>query len=60
MRYQVYLRPAGGRFALVRTARSASVTLAGLTRGRQYQVQIVPENFRHRTGPAATVTFTAR
>jgi hypothetical protein len=60
MRYQVYLRAPGGRFALVRTARSASVTLTGLTRGRQYQAQITPENFRHRTGPAATVTFSAR
>jgi hypothetical protein len=59
MRYQVYLRAPGGRFALVHTARSASVTLAGLTRGRQYQAQIIGENFRHRPGPAAILTFTA-
>ena len=42
VRYQVYLRPANGRYRLVRTARSASVTLAGLTLGRQYQVLVVP------------------
>jgi hypothetical protein len=60
IRYQVYLRSPGGRYALVHTARSASVALTGLTRGRQYQVLIVPVNFRHRTGPAATWTITAR
>lgn len=60
MRYQVYLRSPGGRYALVRTARSASVTLTDLTHGRRYQVLIVPVNFRHRSGPSATWTITAR
>ncbi len=57
--YQVFLRPIGGRYRLVRTARSSSVTLAGLTRGRQYQVLVTPENFRHRPGPSASQAFTA-
>ena len=56
--YQIYLRPAGGRYGVARTARSTSITLPGLTHGRQYQVMIVPENFRHRPGPAATWTIT--
>lgn len=60
MRYQVFLRAPGGRYALVRTARSASVTLTSLALGRPYQVLVVPVNFRHRTGPAATWTVTAR
>jgi hypothetical protein len=58
MRYQVYLRLTGGRYGLIRTARSASVTLTGLTHGRGYQVMVVPENFRRRSGPAATWTIT--
>ncbi|HXS64999.1 MAG TPA: hypothetical protein VN767_19275 [Streptosporangiaceae bacterium] len=59
VRYQVYLRPAAGRYRLVRTARSPLVTLGGLTRGRQYSALIIPENFRHKAGPAAIWTFTA-
>jgi hypothetical protein len=57
VRYQIYLRYPGGQYSLVRTALTSSVSLTGLAHDGHYQVMIVPENFRHRTGPAATWTF---
>jgi hypothetical protein len=59
VRYRVYLRSAGGSYALLRIARTSSVTLRELTRGGRYQVLIVPET-NHRKGPGTSIIVKAR
>lgn len=59
VRYRVYLRSPGRRYVLRGVARTSSVTLRELTRGRRYQVLIVPENIDNRKGPGTSITITA-
>jgi hypothetical protein len=57
VRYRIYLRAPGRKYILSRTADTPSVTFSDLTRGSNYQVLIVPENFRNWTGPGATIAI---
>jgi hypothetical protein len=59
VRYQIFLGGPGSGYVLIRTASKPSVTLSHLTRAGQYQVLIVPENKRERTGQGRKVVFTA-
>jgi hypothetical protein len=58
VRYQIYLSGPGSGYTLVRTTSRASVTLSHLRPTSQYQVLIVPENKRQRTGRGVRVVVT--
>jgi hypothetical protein len=58
VRYQIYLSGPSSGYILVRTVKAGSVTLSHLRPGSNYQVLIVPENRRQRTGPGVKVVIT--
>jgi hypothetical protein len=58
VRYQIYLSGPGSQYMLVRTTSRASVILSHLLPSSQYQVLIIPENRRQRTGRGARVVVT--
>jgi hypothetical protein len=59
VRYQIYLGSPGGTYRLLRTTTASSVMLFNLTRGRRYQVLIVPENVKHQKGPGTTIAVSS-
>jgi hypothetical protein len=60
VRYAVYLRSAGRRYALLAVTQVASATLPRLAPGLRYQIRIVPENVERRRGPGATLIVKVR
>ncbi len=57
VRYRIYARPAGASgYRLLRTTRTAGVTVKGLARGMTYEIRVVPVNMRGHTGPWAETT----
>ncbi|HYK33648.1 MAG TPA: hypothetical protein VEV63_16880 [Streptosporangiaceae bacterium] len=58
VRYQIYLSGPSSQYMLVRTTSRASVTLSHLRQASLYQVLIVPENRRQRTGRGVRVVVT--
>jgi hypothetical protein len=59
VKYQIYLRSPGTSYVLLRTVHTSSVTLRNLNHGIKYQVLIIEENTRKRTGPATSITVAA-
>jgi hypothetical protein len=60
VRYRAYLRSPGSRYVLLSMASTSSVMLRQLTRGRRYQVLIIPENSDNREGPGTSITIRDR
>lgn len=59
VRYLIYLRSPGGKYVLLRTTQTSSVTLSHLTHRSRYQVLIIGENIDHRKGPGASIAIRA-